>query len=445
MANPFGHGCVVGLGWGDEGKGKIVDLLAADYDVVVRYNGGANAGHTVRIGQETFALHLLPSGVLHPEKLSVIGPGVVVDLQALVDEIEALESRGQSIGTNLAISDRAHLVMPYHKIEDRLAEQSAAEESIGTTARGIGPCYADKMRRYSAIRICDLFHECFFRRHLSEIIAGKKATLEAMFHQPVSLDADAIADDLLNLANRLQRHVCDTTQLLGERSLAGQRFLFEGANGILLDVDHGTYPYVTSSTTTPGGVASGAGVSPRSLSRIVGVTKAYSTRVGCGPFVSELNGETGERIRKKGHEYGTTTGRPRRCGWFDAVAARYSVRLAGVTEVALMHLDTLSGFEDVNICVAYERDGRRVESFPSHVSDLEKTKPILERLPGWQGDLSQTDSFDRLPREAQDYIRRVESLLECPIGIVSVGPERSQTLTLKGGPVESTRAAGILT
>lgn len=435
------HTCVVGLAWGDEGKGKIVDLLCRDYDTVVRFNGGANAGHTVCIGSERFALHLLPSGVLHPEKHSVIGPGVVVDPTALLEEIDGLAARGISVGGNLLVSDRAHVVMPYHKLEDRLAESAAEEDRIGTTARGIGPCYADKMRRSSAVRVCDLMDVDRLAVRVRDIARAKLDAFRAVYDHRAEFDTNAMIDELRHSAERLRRFVADTTAWLTGAIAASRRILFEGANGSLLDVDHGTYPYVTSSGTTASGVAPGAGVPARTVTNVLGVTKAYATRVGCGPFVSELNNETGDLIRERGREYGTTTGRPRRCGWFDAVATAYSVRFGGATEIALMHLDTLSGFDEVGLCTEYRLDGEIITSLPADAEALERVEPVIEMLPGWAEDVSKLAGFEELPECAKRYIERIESLVGAPITIVSVGPERRQTLigdTTVVGPIRST-------
>jgi adenylosuccinate synthase len=348
------HTCVFGLSWGDEGKGKIVDMLCPEFDYVVRFNGGANAGHTVWVGPEKFALHLLPTGVLHEKIVGVIGPGVVVDPISLIAEIDALAARGINVAPRLRISDRACLVLAYHKIEDQLSEQAAGEGGkIGTTARGIGPCYADKMRRTTAIRFADLVHEAGLHDRARKIVSSRQSALKAMYGGDGGLSADAIVADLVKARERLGAMVTDTTLLLGDAMDAGKAVLFEGANGVLLDVDHGTYPYVTSSSTGPHGIGPGAGVPPSRVGRMIGVTKAYATRVGGGPFVSELKDAVGDRIRERGHEYGTTTGRPRRCGWFDAVAGRYAARVSGVTDVALLHLDTLSEFERVGVCTAY--------------------------------------------------------------------------------------------
>jgi len=424
-----GHTCVVGLGWGDEGKGKIVDLLCGQYDVVVRFNGGANAGHTVCIGKEKFALHLLPSGVLHSDKQSVIGPGVVVDPIALVGEIDALAARGVTLDGRLSVSDRAHVVMPYHKLEDSLSESHASSgRQIGTTARGIGPCYADKMMRTTAIRVCDLLDAKRFSCRVEHVVRIKRAALEAVYGQPVDLDAATITKELLHAAERIRPYVCNAAERLHAAMARGERILFEGANGSLLDVDHGTYPFVTSSTTTANGVASGAGVASRRVTRVLGVIKAYATRVGKGPFVSELDDDTGEAIRKAGNEYGTTTGRPRRCGWFDAVATRYSVMLSGVDELAVMHLDTLTGFKRIGICTGYRCDGQRTDFLPADVETLDATEPVVEWCDGWTEDLSKVNVLEKLPDAARRYLDRLETHVGAPVTIVSVGPERSQTI-----------------
>jgi adenylosuccinate synthase len=423
------HTCVVGLGWGDEGKGKVVDLLACDFDVVVRYNGGANAGHTVCIGGETFALHLIPAGVLHDGVVGLIGPGVVVDPSALLTEIDALAARGIRVAHNLKISDRAHVVTAYHKIEDQLSELAASKEQrIGTTARGIGPCYADKMRRRDAIRVCDLRRIDSLRERLGTIVRTKKAAFRAMYGDDGGLDADAVGEELTLAAERILPFACDTTEYLRRALHDGRRLLFEGANGMLLDIDHGTFPFVTSSSTGPYGVPAGAGVPPGTVTRVIGVTKAYATRVGAGPFVTELTDATGDRIRERGREFGTTTGRPRRCGWFDAVATRYSVHLGGVTEIALLHLDTLGGMSRVAIGVAYERDGRRIDTMEADPELLDCGRPVYEEHPGWPDGLASVPRFEDLPSEAIAYVQRVEELAGVPITIIGVGRERSQTL-----------------
>jgi adenylosuccinate synthase len=423
------HACVFGLAWGDEGKGKIVDLLCPAFDVVVRFNGGANAGHTVCVRGETFALHLLPSGVLHEAATGVIGPGVVVDPIGLLGEIDALAERGIEVSGRLKISDRAHLVLAYHKIEDRLAEQAASNGTrIGTTVRGIGPCYADKMKRSTALRFADLLSDDDLTSRVRRIVTQRKAVLEAVYGDDGGLDAGMVLSDLATAKIRLQTYVCDTTEFLHEAMDAGRSILFEGANGMLLDVDHGTYPFVTSSCTGPHGIGPGAGVPPSLITRLIGVTKAYSTRVGSGPFVSELKDSTGDRIREQGHEYGTTTGRPRRCGWFDAVACRYVATLSGVTDVALMHLDTLSGFDQIGICIGYRLEGKTMTAPPADAERLARTEPVVEFLPGWHEDLSSVRRFEDLPGTTRTYIKRIEALVGVPISLVGVGPDRAQTL-----------------
>lgn len=431
MGETASHACVIGLGWGDEGKGKIVDLLCADFDCVVRYNGGANAGHTVCIGDQTFALHLLPAGILHDGVQAIIGPGVALDPASLIEEIDALAQRGRSIDGRLKISSRAHVVMPYHKIEDRISESEAASgQRIGTTARGIGPCYADKVRRHHAIRMVDLLDATFRDERLPQIVATRRETLRRLFGSDPDLDVAAIIDDARVWSERLGPMVCDTTTLLENAMNAGRRLLFEGANGCLLDIDHGTYPYVTSSTTSAAGIPTGAGVPPRTVTRVIGVCKAYATRVGEGPFVTELTDATGDWIRERGHEYGTTTGRPRRCGWFDAVATRYSARLSAATEIALMHLDTLSGADSVGICTAYEIDGTKTDRMPCDTRTLQRAQPVFEMHPGWSESLRSVKRLGDLPANARRYMDRLQELVGVPIRLVSVGPERTQTLRL---------------
>jgi len=422
------HTCVVGLGWGDEGKGKIVDLLCPAFDVVVRYNGGANAGHTVVVGDESFALHLLPAGVLHPSKTAVIGPGVAIDPTGLLSEIDGLEQRGLSVAERVKVSDRAHLVMDYHKVEDRLAEsQGGGANKIGTTARGIGPCYADKMRRTTAIRAVELHDSAALKGKVRRIAEQRKRMFAAVYGDDRGLDMDACVAQITDAAKRIAPMVTDTTALLDEQIEADRRILFEGANGMLLDVDHGTYPFVTSSQTGPQGVAGGAGVSPDLVTCRIGVTKAYATRVGQGPFPSELTDAMGERIREKGHEYGTTTGRPRRCGWLDLVSLRYSVRLGGITDIALAHLDTLGGFDEIAVCIGYEHKGRRIDRFAADAGVLSDVTPVFEAMPGWP-ELGDVETFNALPDNAKRYVQRIETFVGAPVTIVSVGAARSRTI-----------------
>jgi adenylosuccinate synthase len=423
----LGNTCVIGLQWGDEGKGKVVDLLLEDFDVVVRYSGGANAGHTVVAGCQRFALHQLPSGILRERITSIITGGAVIDPAILLGEIASLRERGVKIGDNLRISDRAHLVLPYHRREDVLAERAArAAQKLGTTARGIGPCYADKYARYWAIRVCDLYPAERFRLRLAEVVAHKNAYLSSVYEAHETFEADRLADEYLAFADQLRPFVCDTTALLFKLRQAGKRILFEGAQGSLLDVDHGTYPYVTSSNAGSGGVASGAGVPLSAIQSTLGVVKAYTTRVGGGPFPTELKDALGDLIRQRGQEFGTTTGRPRRCGWFDAVGAAYAAMLTGPNCLALMHLDTLSGLSGVKVCVAYKLGGRLLDEFPAQAELLEQVEPVYETLPGWSEDIGGCRHWGELPVPARDYVRLISERLGSPVRMIGVGPGREQ-------------------
>ncbi len=419
---------MVGLQWGDEGKGKIVDFLAERADVVVRYCGGANAGHTVRIGTEKYATHLLPVGVFRPGVMNYIGNGVVLDPAVLFSEIDEMTGRGVAISPdNLRISYKTHLVMPYHMAEDAAREASSSSGGIGTTKRGIGPCYADKMHRTTAIRVADVIREDVLKKKLNTIVTDRNKLLQAMYDAP-PLGWHAVFEQYREFGKRLAPYVDDVSHSLLEANRAGKRILFEGAHAVLLDVDHGTYPYVTSSNCSSLGLFTGAGVPPQMVSNYVGIMKAYSTRVGAGPFVSEQDNQTGDAIRERGNEYGTTTRRPRRCGWFDAVAAKYSVELCGVTHIALTLLDVLSGLEQIQICTGYRHQGQLLKNFRADVELLAEVEPVYESLPGWKADLSKCRSFDELPAEAQKYVLRVEQLVGAPIRLVSVGAERSATI-----------------
>ncbi len=426
--------CVIGLQWGDEAKGKLVDILTEQNEIVVRYAGGANAGHTVVSGGETWKLSLIPSGILRDGVTCVVTGGVVLDPASVIKEIDGLESRGVKVAGKLMLSDRAHVVFPWHIAEDKLLDGSVSGgEAIGTTGRGIGPCYRDKVGRSLAIRLGDLYRSDF-RAKLAHIVEHKKR-LFAGWQQAAGgadagadLDAAAIHDQYMQYAKRLEPFVCDTNAYLLDAIEAGKKLLFEGAQGALLDIDHGTFPYVTSSNSSGLGVASGSGVPGRWVERVIGVVKAYSTRVGGGPMPTEQDNATGQRLRDRGNEYGTVTRRPRRCGWFDAVAARYTARLSGVDELAVMLLDVLSGFDEIKICSAYTIDGKRVEHFPSHVDDLKKAVPVYETVPGWQEELSGVRRYDDLPEGARRYIAKIGTLLGRPVSIVSVGPDRSQTI-----------------
>ncbi len=425
----LGNTSVVGLQWGDEGKGKVVDLLTEYFDVAVRYAGGANAGHTVRHEGEKFALHLVPSGILRPNVLSVIGPGVALDLEILSGELDALKARGVKVSDNLVISNRAHLVMPWHKKQDRLSEGSlGADQKIGTTAKGIGPCYADKMLRSTAVRVADLFHADSFREKVCHIVDQRNKVFAALFGDAEPLTAESIADEALALGRKLAPHVTDTTLILHDAIAAKKRILFEGAQGSLLDITHGTFPFVTSSTCTAAGVAAGAGVPPSAIKSYLGVIKAYSTRVGGGPFPTELRDSTGDLIRERGHEYGTTTGRPRRCGWFDAFATKYSIDLCGITQLIVMHLDTLSKFPELKICTGYRYKGETLRIFPPDAHVLGNVEPVLETLPGWDREIEGATDYDALPQQARAYLDRLEAYFKVPITLVSVGAERLATL-----------------
>ena len=420
--------CVVGLQWGDEGKGKIVDFLAEDADVVVRYCGGANAGHTVRIGSEKYSTHLLPVGVLRPGKMNIIGNGVVLDPAALFKEIDEFAARGVVVTpANLRISYKTHLVMPYHMQEDAAREGKSAGGVIGTTRRGIGPTYADKMQRTTAIRVADLSHEEKLKARIHQIVGERNKVLKVLYDWP-PIDWQEIFEEYRDFGRRMLPFVDDTTFLLLEYAREGKRIVFEGAHAALLDVDHGTYPYVTSSNCSALGVYTGAGVPPQMVQNFVGVIKAYSTRVGGGPFPTEQDNNIGNYIRDRGNEYGTTTRRPRRCGWFDAVAVKYSADLCGVGSIVMTLLDVLGGLDHLQICTGYRYRGNRLAYFRADADVLAEVEPIYETLPGWRGNAAACSSFDQLPREAQQYVKRIEQLVGVPIKMISVGPERAATI-----------------
>ncbi|MCS7306791.1 MAG: adenylosuccinate synthase [Thermoguttaceae bacterium] len=423
--------CVVGLQWGDEAKGKIVDLLTGEYDIVVRYQGGANAGHTVVLGGEPFKLSLVPSGIFRPQVQCVIANGVVLHPGSLLEEIERLRARGVQVEDNLLVSNRAHVIFPWHIEEDRLLEKVAGGEAIGTTLRGIGPCYRDKVGRTLAFRVGDLYRQNF-RDRVRQVAQFKQRMLQCLSGEPIELDADAIYEQYRQYAEQLRRWVGDSTSYLLDALEANKRILFEGAQGALLDVDHGTFPYVTSSNSSGVGVSSGSGVPARYLTKVIGIIKAYSTRVGGGPFPTEQANEIGQYIRDRGNEYGTVTRRPRRCGWFDAVAVRYTARLSGVDVLAVMLLDVLSGLEELKICVAYELDGQKTTVFPAHVDELWRVQPVYETLPGWKEEISHVRRWEDLPPNAQAYLRRISELIGRPLEIISVGPHRDQTIFLRG-------------
>lgn len=426
--------CVIGLQWGDEAKGKLVDLLASQFDFVVRYQGGANAGHTVVVGEEVYKLHHIPSGILHGGVQNLITPGVVINPETMIAEMDGLAGRGIDCSLNLRVSERAHLVMPWHIAEDRQINATAVRgESIGTTNRGIGPCYRDKVGRTHAIRVADLVQPQRDER-IATVAEQKLAILRnlgASEEELESVAADKVVAKAAGWADRLRGMIDDTTDTLLNAAEEDKRILFEGAQGALLDIDHGTYPFVTSSNSSGVGVCAGAGVPPRWINTVLGVCKAYSTRVGGGPFVTELEDETGDRIRTLGNEFGTTTGRPRRCGWFDAVAVRYTSRLSGVTRLALMMMDVLAHLDELKICVAYELDGERITRFPSHADQLRRCKPIYETIPGWKQPVDDVRKEEEFPEGALAYVRRIEQLVGIPVGVLSVGPDRAQTIFTK--------------
>lgn len=418
---------IVGLQWGDEGKGKIVDHLARASDMVVRFQGGANAGHTVVVGDQEIVFHLLPAGVLHEGVENVIGNGVVVDPETLLGEIDALEEMGKTLRGRLHVSNRAHLVFPYHKWQDRAADSRAGENRIGTTVRGIGPAYADKVHRHTAIRFADLTDSNAFRRRVDRIV-GEKNRWQEVFGGAEPISADKLADQYLEYFERLREYVCDTSYLVRERAAAGKKILMEGANGTLLDVDFGTYPYVTSSNCTALGSLQGAGLPMKMVSKITGVLKAYQTRVGEGPFPTELTGDEGASLREKGSEYGATTGRPRRCGWFDAVAGRFTVELNGVDEIALTKMDVLDGIDPLRVCTSYRHGPGLLEQYPAEARVLSEVEPIYEELPGWKGPTSGLKKFDDLPKEAREYVGFLEEKIGAAVSMISVGRRRDQII-----------------
>lgn len=416
---------IVGAQWGDEGKGRIADLLAANSDLVVRYHGGNNAGHTVMVGDEIFAFHLLPSGIISG-KLCVIGNGLVVDLAVLLKEKAGLESRGFKLEGNLVISDHCHLILPYHKALEQADEQRLGARRIGTTLRGIGPAYTDKAAR-RGIRLGELAYPDLFRDHLECNVAEKNEILTKIYGiEP--LCAATIFEETMAQFRQIEDLVTDTSVLVNRALDEGKQVLFEGAQGTLLDIDFGTYPYVTSSNAVAGAVCAGIGIGPQRINRIIGVVKAYTSRIGEGPFPTECDEALAARIRPLGREFGTTTGRPRRIGWFDAVIVRKAVRLSGLDEISITHLDVLDQFDHIPVCVAYERNGKRVEEFPNLLRDLADCKPIYEELPGWKQDTSAARSWDDLPKQAQAYIAFIERLTKTKANIILVGPKREQTI-----------------
>ena len=417
---------IVGAQWGDEGKGKATDLIADRIDYVVKFNGGNNAGHTVVIGDEKYARHLLPSGILTPGVIPVISNGVVIDPEVLIEELDALSARGIDV-SKLVISSHAHIITQYHRTLDKVTERFLGKRQIGTTGRGIGPTYADKINRVG-IRVQDIFDEGILRQKVEGALDLKNHLLVKIYNRR-AIEVDEVVNELLSYAERLRPMVQDTALLLHTALEEGKTVLFEGGQATMLDVDHGTYPFVTSSNATSGGAATGAGIAPWRLATVIGIVKAYATRVGSGPFPTELDDEFGEFLRDKGHEFGTTTGRPRRCGWYDAPIARYSARINGVTDFVLTKLDVLTGLEKIPVCVAYEVEGERVEEIPWSQSDFHHAKPIYEYFPGWSEDISGARTFEDLPKNARDYVEALEGMSGARMSAIGVGPARDAIIT----------------
>lgn len=421
---------VLGAQWGDEGKGKMTDFLAEGVDVVVRFQGGNNAGHTVEVEDKQYKLHLVPSGILYENKLNILGNGVVIDPKALFKEIGYLEELGIIVSPEkLIVSDRAQIIMPYHRIFDGLKEKSRGENDIGTTKNGIGPCYADKADR-SGIRICDLINPVVFKEKLEENINIKNEILVKIYgEQP--LNFEEIYNEYSGYAEKIKPFVQDVSVKVFDEIKSGKKVLFEGAQGMLLDIDHGTYPYVTSSNTTAGGVCTGSGIGPTMITGAIGIAKAYTTRVGKGPFPTELDNSTGEWIREKGGEYGVTTGRARRCGWLDIVILKTSARVSGLTNLVITKIDTLAGLEKIKVCVGYKYEDRVIDYFPASLDDLSKCEPIYEEFEGWGEEIEAARTYEQLPENAKKYLKRIEELTGVEISIVSVGPKRDQTIVVK--------------
>ncbi|MER1998643.1 MAG: adenylosuccinate synthase [Lysinibacillus sp.] len=419
---------VVGTQWGDEGKGKITDFLSKKADIIARFAGGDNAGHTIKFDGETYKLHLIPSGIFYKDKTSVMGNGLVINPKSLVTELKGLQDRGVDT-SNLRISNRAHVILPYHIHQDKVEEDARGDKKIGTTCKGIGPCYQDKVARIG-IRIADLLDKEIFEQKLRENLALKNKLFEK-FYEVEGLQFDDIFEEYYEYGQQLAQYVADTSKILNDVLDEGGRVLFEGAQGVMLDVDQGTYPFVTSSNPVAGGVAIGAGVGPSKVSYVVGVCKAYTSRVGDGPFPSELFDEVGQTIREVGREYGTTTGRPRRVGWFDAVVVRHSRRVSGITHLALNSIDVLSGLDTVKICTAYDYNGETITEYPANLHIIEQCKPVYEELPGWSEDITGVRSLEELPENARRYVERVVELTGIELMTFSVGPAREQTNVVK--------------
>lgn len=419
---------VIGAQWGDEGKGKIVDLLSSESDFVVRFQGGANAGHTLKFDDKKVVLHLIPSGIFNGDADCVIGNGVVIDPVALVEEIKGVQEMGFSLEGRFFISQTAHVILPYHKLLDQLKEKRRGGDAIGTTGRGIGPAYVSKVSRIG-IRMIDLLDRETLRTKIDQNLTDINFALENLYKEPL-LSTDDLMNELEDAIQTLEPFICNTTNLLHEGINEGKNILLEGAQGTLLDVDHGTYPYVTSSSPTSGGACMGSGIPPTALDKVMGITKAYCTRVGNGPFPTELLGETGEELRKKGAEFGATTGRPRRCGWLDLVALKYVVQINGMNELTLTKMDVMDGFDEIKVCTSYKIDGEETKVFPLSLDEIEKAEPVYTTLPGWKNSIEGITDWNKLPSTAQSYIRFIEEYLGVKFTIISTGPKRSETIRL---------------
>ncbi len=419
---------ILGAQWGDEGKGKIVDILSKDADIVARYQGGANAGHTVVYDGQKFILHLIPSGILNSNSICVIGNGVVIDPYALLEEIELLEKFNIKVENRLLISNKAHLILPYHKILDKISEE-CTEKSIGTTGRGIGPAYVDKYAR-CGIRVSEALHKNILLSRLENNFLEKIKLIKQYYGKEFSEDYKKLINDYIEALEKIKIFISDTTYFLNNSIKQGKKILLEGAQGTLLDVDHGTYPFVTSSNPTSGGACTGLGIPPNSIKNIIGVAKAYTTRVGNGPFPTELKDQTGEVIRKSGYEFGSTTGRPRRCGWLDLVALKYAVTINGINSIALTKIDVLSNFDEIKICTKYKINGKETTEFPTDNFLFDRVVPIYETLKGWKKSLAGISSYDELPKETKEYIKFIENFIEIPVKIISTSPERADTILL---------------
>jgi len=419
---------VVGAQWGDEGKGKIVDLLSSSADFVVRYQGGANAGHTLNFGDQKIVLHLVPSGIFNGNARCVIGNGVVIEPRALLEEIEEIRQRGIDLEDRLFISSAAHVILPYHRVLDQVKEKHRGEDAIGTTGRGIGPAYVSKVSRVG-IRMADLFHQEIFAEKLRDNLEDINEALTHVYKEdPIELDP--ILEESLEAAEKLCPFITNTASLLHEAVKSGDEILLEGAQGSLLDLDHGTYPYVTSSSPTSGGACTGTGLPPTAIDHVMGISKAYCTRVGNGPFPTELTGDTGELLREKGQEFGATTGRPRRCGWIDLVALKYAVNVNGIDELAITKMDVLDGQDDIKLCTEYRIDGKTTAEFSPDLYEIEQAEPVYRTLPGWKGEIRNCETFEDLPAEAKEYLKFVQEYLEVDLKVISTGPRRSETIVL---------------